>query len=59
MFFRPRVSEMIERELNEVKYSIRRSLCMEAGAQLGKHWAKVTYDDLSHVKLPVDKMNSL
>lgn len=59
VFFRPRVSEMIERELNEVKYSIRRSLCMEAGAQLGKHWAKVTYDDLSHVKLPVDKMNSL
>ncbi len=59
VFFKPRLSEMIERELNEVKYSIRRSLCMEVGAQLGKHWGKVNYDDLSLVDLPVDKMNSL
>lgn len=59
VFFKPRLGEMIERELNEVKYSIRRSLCMEAGKQLGKHWAKVTYDDLKNVDLPIDKMNSL
>lgn len=59
VFFKPRIGEMIERELNEVKYSIRRSLCMEAGAQIGKHWAKVTYEDLSHVHLPPEKMNSL
>lgn len=59
VFFKPRIGEMIERELNEVKYSIRRSLCMEAGEQLGKHWGKVTYDDLKDVKLPPDKMNSL
>ena len=59
VFFRPRIQEMIERELNEVKYSIRRSLCMEVGQQLGKHWGKVTYDDLAHVDLPADKMNSL
>lgn len=59
VFFKPRLGEMIERELNEVKYSIRRSLCIEAGDQLNKHWAKVTYDDLKNVKLPVDKMNSL
>ena len=58
-FFKPRVGEMIERELNEVKYSIRRSLCMEVGEQVGKHWGKVSYDDLSHVDLPPDKMNSL
>lgn len=50
---------MIERELVEVKYSIRRSLCMEAGDQLGKHWSKVRYEDLSHVTLPKDKMDSL
>lgn len=59
VFFKPRIGEMIERELNEVKYSIRRSLCMEAGEQLGKHWGQVKYDDLSQVTLPADKMNSL
>lgn len=59
VFFKPRIGEMIERELNEVKYSVRRSLCMEAAQQLGKHWAKVTYDDLKYVNLPADKMNSL
>lgn len=59
VFFGPRVGEMIERELNEVKYSIRRSLCMEAGKQLGKHWGQVKYEDLSHVQLDGDKMDSL
>ena len=59
VFFKPRLGEMIERELNEVKYSIRRSLCMEVGNQLGKHWGKVNYDDLKSVNLPADKMNSL
>lgn len=59
VFFKLRVGECIERELNEVKYSLRRSLCMEVGQQLGKHWGQVTYDDLKHVKLPPDKMQSL
>lgn len=59
VFFKPRIGEMIERELNEVKYSVRRSLCMEAGAQLGKHWGKVTYDDLRNVNLPANKLDSL
>lgn len=59
VFFKPRLSEMVERELVEVKYSIRRSLCMEAGEQLGKHWSKVRYEDLAHVNLPKDKMDSL
>ena len=59
VFFKPRVGEMIERELNEVKYSVRRDLLMLAGKQLGKHWAKVTYDDLKDVKLDADKMASL
>lgn len=59
VFFKPRISEMIERELTEVKYSVRRSLCMEAGEQLGKHWSKVRYEDLSHVNLSKDKMDSL
>lgn len=59
VFFKPRLSEMIERELTEVKYSIRRSLCIEAGEQLGKHWSKVRYEDLAHVNLPKEKMDSL
>ena len=59
VFYNLRIGEMMERELNEVKYSIRRSLCMEAAAQLGKHWGKLTYEDLAHVNLPVDKMSSL
>ena len=59
VFFKPRIGEMIERELNEVKYSVRRDLQMLAGQQLGKHWAKVTYDDLKYVNLPADKMNAL
>ena len=61
VFFKPRIGEMIERELNEVKYSIRRSLCMEVGNQLGKHWGQVKYDDLSdaRLKLPAEKMNAL
>ena len=61
VFFKPRIGEMIERELNEVKYSIRRSLCMEVGDQIGKHWGKVKYEDLAdpRVKLPADKLNSL
>ncbi len=61
VFFKPRVGEMIERELNEVKYSTRRSLCIEVGRQLGKHWGKVTYDDLSdpRLKLTADKMMAL
>ena len=59
VFFKPRIGECIERELNEVKYSLRRTLCMKAGAQLGKHWGKVTYEDLKHVKLPPEEMQSL
>lgn len=60
-FFKPRIGEMIERELNEVRYSINRSLKMEVGEQLGKHWGQVRYEDLSDPRLHIsaDKMNSL
>ena len=60
-FFRPRVGEMMERELNEVKYSTRRTLCMKVGEQLGKHWGQVRYEDLSdpRLHLSIDDMNSL
>ena len=59
VFFKPRITECMERELEEVKYSLRRTLCMEVGNQVGKHWAKVTYEDLKDVDLPADKISSL
>lgn len=61
VFFKPRISEMIDRELTVVKYSLRRTLTMKVGDQLGKHWSKVTYDDLSNpeVTLSTEDMNSL
>lgn len=61
VFFKPRITECMERELQEVKYSVRRTLCMKVGDQLGKHWAQVTYDDLKdpRVKLSSDEMASL
>lgn len=59
VFFKPRITECMERELDEVKYSLRRALCLEVGNQLGKHWAKVTYEDLSKVELTPEKMTAL
>ena len=59
VFFKPRISECIERELDQIKYSLRRTLCMKAGEQLGKHWAKVTYEDLKDITLPPDEMESI
>lgn len=59
VFFKPRLSEEIQRELTTVRYSFERSIKMEAGKQLGKHWSKVEYDDLKDVKLSGQKMQSL
>lgn len=61
VFFKPRITECMERELDEVKYSLRRALCMEVGQQLGKHWTKVCYEDLSNpnLKLSADKICAL
>lgn len=59
VFFKPRITECMERELQEVKYSVRRTLCMKVGEQVGKHWAQVTYDDLKNAKLTPQEMASL
>lgn len=61
VFFKPRITECMERELDEVKYSLRRALCIEVGQQIGKHWTKVTYEDLAdpRIKLSADKMCAL
>lgn len=61
VFYKPRLGEMLERDFNEVQYSLRRTLMMEVGDQLGKHWTKVTYEDLADPRLHIssDHMTSL
>lgn len=59
VFYFPRISEMLKREFNEVKYSTRRGLCMEVGNQVGKHWGQVKLDDVEKANLPEAKLQSL
>ena len=59
VFFKPRLQECVRRELNTVKYSLRREVCMKAAAQLGKHWGQLTRDDISKVDLPPQEMETL
>lgn len=61
VFFKPRLSECVRRELNNVSYSVRRTLCMKVGDQLGKHWAKVTAEDIDNpdLKLSHNELDSL
>ena len=53
VFYKPRLGEMLERDFNEVQYSLRRTLLIEVGDQLGKPWTKVTYEDLSDNRLHI------
>lgn len=59
VFFKPRLSEEIRRELNTVKYSVERNLKMKAAAQIGKKWTELTYEDLNNVHLSETEMNAL
>lgn len=61
VFFKPRISEMVERENSQVKYSLRRTLLMKVGEQLGIYWPQVKYEDLQNpnLHLSADDMNSL
>ena len=59
VFFKPRLSECIRRELNTIKYSLRRTICMKAAKQLGKPWGQITREDLPNVKLPQQEMQIL
>lgn len=59
VFFKPRISECIRRDLNTIKYSLRRTICMKAAAQLGKHWGQITKEDLPNIKLPLQEMQIL
>lgn len=53
VFYMPRLGEMLERDFNEVQYSLRRTLCLEVGEQINKPWMKVTYDDLARKDLNI------
>lgn len=59
VFFKPRLSECVRRELNTIKYSLRRTVCMKAAAQLGKHWGQVTKEDIAKVQLSPQEMQTL
>ena len=59
VFFKPRLKECIRRELNTIKYSLRRTICMKAAAQLGKHWGQITKEDISKVSLSPQEMQIL
>ena len=59
VFFKPRLSECIKRELNTIKYSLRRTVCMKAASQLGKHWGQITKEDISKVHLNPQEMRIL
>lgn len=59
VFFKPRLSECIKRELSPIKYSLRRTVCMKAAAQLGKHWGQLTKEDIQHVHLNPQEMQIL
>ncbi len=59
VFFKPRISECIGRELNPIKYSLRRTICMKAAKQLGKEWGKLTREDVKNVHLPPNEMKIL
>jgi len=59
VFFKPRLSECIKRELNTIKYSLRRTVCMKAAEQLGIHWGKITKEDIAKVKLSPQEMRIL
>ena len=59
VFFKPRLSECVYRELVTVKHTVNRGLKMEAASQLGIHYSKLTYDDLSKVSMRPDRMAAL
>ena len=59
VFFKPRLSECISRDLNIVKHSMNRSIKKEAADQLGIHYSKLTYEDLNNVNLSPEKMESI
>lgn len=59
VFFKPRLSECIYRELRTVKHTTNRTLKMKAAEQLGIHYSKLHYEDLAKVDLPEKDMEAI
>lgn len=59
VFFKPRISEEIQRHLNPVSYTIRRQLCLKVADQLGKKWTDVVYADIAKAKLSPEDSTAL
>lgn len=60
VFFKPRLFETSRRELNVIKYSLRRSLCSKAASMLNKEkWADVTKEDIAKLDLPQNELDIL
>ena len=60
VFFKPRLYELSRRELNVIKYSLRRSLCSKAASMLNKaKWSDVTKEDIDKLDLPKKELDIL
>jgi len=60
VFFKPRLFELSRRELNVIKYSLRRTLCSKAANMLNKDkWADVTKEDIAKLDLPQNELDIL
>lgn len=60
VFFKPRLFELSRRELNVIKYSLRRTLCSKAATMLNKaRWADVTKEDIAKLNLPQNELDIL
>lgn len=59
VFFKPRLSEEIRRNLSTISYTSKRRFCMKAAEQLGKSWTDIKYEDLSNVTLPPEDITAL
>lgn len=51
VFFKPRISEEIQRYLNPISYTVKRQLCLKVANQIGKKWTEVQYSDIAKAKL--------
>lgn len=59
VFFKPRISEEIQRYLNPISYTIKRQLCLKVANQIGKKWTEVQYSDIAKAKLSPEDSTAL
>lgn len=59
VFFKPRISEMVRRELCVVKYTPQRTLCMKVAKEFGISWTEVTEDHIKKAHLSKPDLDAL